>query len=253
MADLFDLKGKVAVVTGGAGGIGRAVALGLAECGADVVVTSRQLTSLEQVVNEIRALGRQGLAIASDVTQEQSVADMVKGIMEVFPRIDILVNSHGINNRNPDLTIDEWQQVMDVNTRGTYLTCKAVGEVMVKQGGGKIINVSSVRGRYATQRGGGAYCVSKAAVDMLTRGMACELGGSNVRVNAIAPCVVETSFMPPSSFDGASADRLSGSIPIGRWAQPEDMVGPVLFLASKSSDFVTGHILYVDGGLTVKT
>ncbi|MFC2008028.1 SDR family NAD(P)-dependent oxidoreductase, partial [Chloroflexota bacterium] len=221
--------------------------------GVDVVVTSRKIASLEQVVNEIRALGRQGLAIATDVSQEQSVADMVKGIMEVFPRINILVNSHGLQNRNPDLTLDEWQQVMDVNARGTYLTCKAVGQVMVKQGGGKIINVSSVRGRYATQRGGGVYGVSKAAVDMLTRGMACKWGGSNVLVNAIAPCVVETSFMPPSSLDGAAGDRLSGSIPVGRWAQPEDMVGPVLFLASKASDFVNGHILYVDGGLTAKT
>jgi len=254
MADLFDLKGKVAVITGGAGGIGRAVSLGMAECGADVIVTSRQLAPLEQVVNEIRALGRQGLAITLDVSQEQSVADMVKGVMEVFLHIDILVNAHGINIRKPDLTLDEWQQVMDVNTRGTYLTCQAVGQVMVKQGSGKIINVSSVRGRYATRRGGGVYCVSKAAVDMLTRTLACEWAGNNVLVNAIAPCVVETSFMPHlADIDDAAADRLRASIPVGRWAQPDDIVGPVLFLASKSSDFVTGQIIYIDGGMTAKT
>jgi len=247
------LTGKVAVVTGGAGGIGRAVSLGMAECGADVVVTSRQLAHLEEVANEIRALGRQGLAITMDVAQEQSVADMVKGVMEVFPHIDILVNAHGITNRKPDLTLDEWQQVMDVNTRGTYLTCQAVGQVMVKQGSGKIINISSIRGRYTTARGGGVYDVSKAAVDMLTRALALRWAEHNVLVNAIAPCVVETSFVGSlADHESAHVERLRASIPIGRWAQPEDIAGPVLFLASKASDFITGQIIYVDGGMTVK-
>ena len=256
MADLFDLTGKVAVVTGGAGGIGRAVSLGMAERGADIVVTSRKLAHLEQVADEIRALGRQGLAIAVDVAQEQSVADMVKGVMEVFPRIDILVNAHGIHERTleSERTIDKWQKVMDVNTRGTYLTCQAVGQVMVKQGSGKIINVSSIRGRYATARGGGFYGVSKAAVDMLTRSLACEWAGHNVLVNAIAPSAVETDFMPGlANITKEHADRWRANIPIGRWAQPEDIVGSVLYLASKASDFVTGQIIYIDGGTSANT
>jgi len=251
------LTGKVAVVTGGAGGIGRAVSLGMAECGADVVVTSRQLAHLEQVANEIRALGRQGLAITMDVAQEQSVEDMVKGVMEEFSHIDILVNAHGIALREPAETfaIDHWQKVMDVNTRGTFLMCQAVGREMIKQKSGKIVNLSSVRGRYGLPAGYAAYCASKGAVDTLTRTLACEWAGHNVLVNAIAPCVVETDWFVPrlSEMDSTRAEQLRASIPIGRWAQPEDIVGPVLFLASKASDFVTGQIIYVDGGVSART
>jgi len=252
--DLFDLTGKVAVITGGAGGIGCALGLGMAECGADVVVADIRLEPFEEVADKIRTMGRQALAVEMDVAQEQSVTDMVKGVMEVFPRIDILVNAHGITNRTRDLTLDEWQQVMDVNTRGTYLTCRAVGEVMIKQGSGKIINVSSVRGRYATQRGGGVYCVSKGAVDMITRSLACEWANHNVLVNAIAPSWVETDFVPGlADPENEGAQKVKASIPIGRWAQPEDIVGPVVFLASKASDFITGQIVYIDGGLTAWT
>jgi len=252
MTDLFDLTGKVAVVAGGAGGIGRALALGMAECGADVMVADRQPERFEEVADKIHALGRQGLAVTVDVAQEQSVADMVKCTLEVFPHIDILVNAAGINARKPtdSLPVDEWQQVMDVNTRGTFLTCQAVGRVMTKQHSGKIINISSVRGRYGAARGGAAYCASKGAVDTLTRTLACEWAKYNVLVNAIAPSVVETDFTRSILADPESAQRLAASIPVGRWGQPEDLVGPVVFLASKASDFVTGQIIYIDGGLT---
>ena len=134
MTDLFDLTGKVAIVVGGAGGIGHALAVGLAKCGADVVVASRQLEHLEQVADEIRALGRQALAVTVDTTQEQSVVDMITRILQVFPRIDILVNAHGLAIRKPagSFPIDEWQRVMDVNSRGTFLCCQAVGRVMIE-------------------------------------------------------------------------------------------------------------------------
>ena len=252
MSDLFDLKGKVAVVVGGAGGIGRALALGLADFGADVVVTSRKLEPLEKVAGEIRAKGRKALAISVDVVQEKSVADMVKQALKVFPRIDILVNAHGLAIRKPAETfpIDEWQQVMDINTRGTWLCCQAVGRVMIKQKSGKIVNMSSVRGRYGLPTDYAAYCPSKGAVDTLTRTLACEWAKYNVLVNAVAPTIVETELTRPALADAAYATRMKSRIPLGRWAMPEDIVGPTVFLASKASDFVTGQIIYVDGGVT---
>ena len=252
MADLFDLTGKVAIVVGGTGGIGHALALGIADCGADVIVASRRLDHVEKVADEIRAKGRQALAVSVEVTQEKSVADMVKRTMEVFPRIDILVNAAGLAIREPadSFSIDGWQQVMDVNTRGTFLCCQAVGRVMIKQRDGKIVNVSSVRGRYGLPADYAAYCTSKGAVDALTRTLACEWAKYNVLVNAVAPTIVETDLTRPALADPEYAQRLKSRIPLGRWAMPEDIVGPTVFLASKASDFVTGQIIYVDGGVT---
>jgi len=252
MVDLFDLTGRVAVVVGGAGGIGRALALGLADFGADVVVASRKLEPLEKVAEEIRAKGRKTLAITVDVVQERSVADMVDRILKVFPRIDVLVNAAGVAIRKPAETfpIGEWQQVMDVNTRGTWLCCQAVGRVMIKQKSGKIINLSSVRGRYGLPADYAAYCPSKGAVDTLTRTLACEWAKYNVLVNAVAPTIVETELTRPALADAEFAQRMKARIPLGRWAMPEDIVGATLFLASKASDFVTGQILYIDGGVT---
>jgi NAD(P)-dependent dehydrogenase (short-subunit alcohol dehydrogenase family) len=252
MDKLFDLTGKVALVVGGAGGIGHALALGLADCGADVAVASRKLENLEKVANEIKAKGRKALAVTVDVVQEKSVANMVKKVLETFPRIDILVNAHGLAIRKPAETfpIDEWQEVMDINTRGTWLCCQAVGREMVKQKSGKIINMSSVRGRYGLPAGYAAYCPSKGAVDTLTRTLACEWAKHNVLVNALAPTFVETDLTATALADPEFAKTVKGRIPLNRWAMPEDIVGPTIFFASKASDFVTGQILYVDGGVT---
>ncbi len=251
MTDLFDLTGKVALVSG-VGGIGRALALGIAEQGADVIVADLRLDNLAKTAVEIRSLGRQTLTLTVDVSQEQSVGDMVTRTLDVFGRIDILVNAFGITNRKPadSFPISEWQKVMDVNTRGTFLCCQAVGRVMIKQRSGKIINMSSVRGRYGLPAGQAAYCPSKGAVDTLTKTLACEWARYNVLVNALAPTVVETDFTRDSLSDTKSAQELKARIPLGRWAVPEDIVGPALFLASKASDFVTGQIIYVDGGAT---
>jgi gluconate 5-dehydrogenase len=251
---LFDLKGKIALVVG-VGGIGRAQALGLAGSGADVVAADREIQRAKSVADEVRATGRKALAVAVDVTREQSVNELVQKTLEEFPRIDVLVNAAGINYRRPDsanFPIDEWQQVMDVNTRGVLLCCQAVGRVMIEQGCGKIINMSSVRGRFGAPRGCVAYCASKGAVDSLTRTLACEWARHNVLVNALAPTVVETEFTQAILQDPEGAARLVVSIPLGRWAMPDDIVGPTLFLASRASDYVTGQILYVDGGLTTK-
>jgi gluconate 5-dehydrogenase len=246
------LTGKVAIVVGGAGGIGHAQALGLAEAGADVVVSSRKLEHLKPVAEEIQARGRKSLAVPVEVTDEKSVAAMVDTVLKTFPHIDILVNAHGLAIRKTadSFPIEEWQQVMDINTRGTFLTCQAVGRVMIKQRNGKIINLSSVRGRYGLPSGYAAYCSSKGAVDTLTRTLACEWAKYNVLVNALAPTFVETALTRTALADPEFAKTVKARIPLDRWAMPEDIVGPTLFFASKASDFVTGQILYVDGGVT---
>jgi gluconate 5-dehydrogenase len=252
MTDLFNLTGKVAVVVGGAGGLGKAQALGLAGAGADVAVASRNLDSLKAVAREIEAKGRKSLAVKVDVVDAKQVNAMVETIMKTFHHIDILVNAAGLAIRKPadSFPIDEWQQVMDINTRGTFLCCQAVGRIMIKQKSGKIINVSSVRGRYGLPAGYAAYCPSKGAVDTLTRTLACEWAKYNVLVNAIAPTVVETELTKGLLADAEYAKTLKARIPMGRWALTEDIVGPTIFFASDAANFVTGQILYIDGGVT---
>jgi NAD(P)-dependent dehydrogenase (short-subunit alcohol dehydrogenase family) len=254
MTDLFDLTGKVAVVVGGGGGIGHAQALGLADAGADVVVASRKLEHLEPVAKEIKSKGRKSLAVTVEVADEKSVKAMVDSILKEFPAIDILVNAHGISIRKPAETfpIDEWQQVMDINTRGTFLCCQVVGREMVKQKSGRIINLSSVRGRYGLPANYAAYCTSKGAVDTLTRTLACEWAKYNVLVNAVAPTVVETplTLTPEALLNPDFAKFMKGRIPMGKWALPEDIVGATIFFASPASSFITGQILYIDGGVT---
>ncbi len=252
MSNLFDLSGKVALVMGGHGGIGKAIALGLADAGADVIVSSRNLEALKGTVKEIEAKGRKSLAVTADIVDEKQVNDMVAKILKVFPRIDILVNAAGLAIRKPaeSFPIDEWQKVMDTNTRGTFLCCQAVGRVMLKQKSGRIINVSSVRGRYGLPANYAAYCASKGAVDSLTRTLACEWAKSNVLVNAVAPTIVETDLTKSALADPAYAKQMKDRIPIGKWAVPEDIVGPAIFFASDASSFVTGQILYIDGGVT---
>ena len=252
MNSLFDLSGKTALVVGGHGGIGKAVALGLADAGADVAVASRNLEALKSVVKEIEAKKRRAIAVTADITNEKQVNDMVAKVLTTFSRIDILVNSAGLAIRKPADTfpIDEWQKVMDINTRGTFLCCQSVGREMLKQKSGRIINVSSVRGRYGLPSGYAAYCPSKGAVDTLTRTLACEWAKSNVLVNAVAPTIVETDLTKGALADPAYAKQMKDRIPMGKWAMPEDIVGAVIFFAAEASSFVTGQILYIDGGVT---
>jgi NAD(P)-dependent dehydrogenase (short-subunit alcohol dehydrogenase family) len=248
----FGLNSKVALVTGGHGGLGKAIALGLADAGADVIVASRNLQALQATTKEIEAKGRKSLAVSVDVADEKQVNNMVETILKGFPHIDILVNGAGLAIRKPadSFPIEEWQKVMDINTRGTFLCCQAVGRVMLKQKSGKIINISSVRGRYGLPSGYAAYCPSKGAVDTLTRTLACEWAKSNVLVNAIAPTIVETDLTKDALANPAYAKQMIDRIPMGRWALPEDIVGPTIFFASDAANFVTGQILYIDGGVT---
>jgi gluconate 5-dehydrogenase len=252
MDKLFDLTGKVALVIGGHGGIGKAIALGLANAGADVAVASRNLEALKNTAKEIEAKSRKSLVVTVDIVDEKQVNEMVVKVLKAFPRIDILVNAAGLAIRKPadSFPVDEWQKVMDINTRGTFLCCQAVGRVMLKQKNGRIINVSSVRGRYGLPSGYAAYCPSKGAVDTLTRTLACEWAKANVLVNAVAPTIVETDLTKGALADPAYAKQMKDRIPMGKWALPEDIVGPVIFFASEASSFVTGQILYIDGGVT---
>jgi gluconate 5-dehydrogenase len=252
MNSMFDLSGRTAVVVGGHGGLGKAIALALAEAGADVAVASRNMQALKSAAAEIESKGRKSLAVSVDIVNDKNVDAMVAAILKVFPRIDVLVNAAGLAIRKPAdaFPIEEWQQVMDVNTRGTFLCCQAVGRVMIKQKKGKIINLSSVRGRYGLPAGYAAYCPSKGAVDTLTRTLACEWAKHNVLVNAIAPTVVETELTKDLLADVEYAKTMKARIPMGRWAKPEDIVGPTVFFASDASNFVTGQILYIDGGVT---
>jgi gluconate 5-dehydrogenase len=250
--DIFSLKGKVALVVGGAGEIGHAQALGLADAGADVVVASRKMEHLEPVAKEIQAKGRKSLAVAVDVTQEQSVSAMVDSVLKKFPTIDILVNAAGIAVRKPSeaMLIEDWQRVMDINLRGTLLTCQAAGRVMIKQKSGKIINLSSVRGRFGFPGGYSAYCPSKGGVDALTRTLAVEWAPHNVLVNAIAPTFVDTPLTRTALANAEFAKLVLSRIPLGRLATTADIVGATILLASKASDFITGQIIYIDGGVT---
>lgn len=249
---IFDLKGKIAIVTGGAGGIGKAQALALADAGADVIVTSRKIEHLEAVVKEIQAKGRKSLAISCEVSDENSVINMVNKVVENFPRIDILVNAAGIGIYKPAdvITLEEWQKVMDTNTRGTFLCCRTVGKEMIKQKDGRIINVSSVRGRYGLPSGYIAYCPSKGGVDMITRTLACEWAKYNILVNAVAPTIVETELTKANLSNPDYAKMMKARIPLGRWAMPEDVAGATVFFATPAASFITGQILYIDGGVT---
>ena len=267
MSDLFDLTGKVAIVVG-VGGIGYAQAMGFADYGANVVAADCIIELANKATEEVRARGRRALAVTVDVTQQQSIEEMVRQTLEEFSHIDILANSFGINRPSPDCSmIEAWQQIVDVDFRGVFLCCHLVGQEMVKQRGGKIINISSIRGRYAPGKiirprpltpeeeerfaaVAGSYGPSKGAVDTLTRTFACKWAEYNVLVNAIAPGVIETEIMRFALSNPAEAERIKSTIPLGRWGQPEDVVGLSVFLASKASDYITGQIFNLDGGNT---
>ncbi len=250
--DNFFLKGKVALVTGGSRGIGKAVALGLAKAGADVALTSRKLPDLEAVAGEIKALGRKALAVAAHVGRLEEIAGLVAKVKDEFGRIDILVNNAATNPTiDSALDIQEraWDAIMNLNLKGLFFLSQAIAKLMKEQGGGTIINISSVAG--ITPDILPVYSISKAGVIMATKVMAKEWAKYNIRVNAIAPGLVKTRFSEalwsnPEILQGA----LAGT-PLGRIAEPDDMVGAVIFLASDASTYVTGQVLAVDGGATI--
>lgn len=251
LKNLFDLTGKVAVVTGGSGGAGKATSIGLALYGADVVVTARTLSTLEETAAEVEKQGRKALPISCDVADQESVDQMVKRTMEEFGKIDILVTTAGIALRHAaeEMPIEEWQKVMDVNVRGTFLCCQAVAKEMIQRGeGGKIVTVGSIRGLQGHPAGYSGYATSKGAVHLLTKQLATEWAKFKIHVNCIAPCIFWTPLTEPILKDEEMYKIFMQRIPLGRPAEPEDLVGAVVYLASEASAMVTGHILYIDGG-----
>lgn len=249
--ELFNLTDKVAVVTGGTKGLGRGMSLALAAAGADVAVVARSKSELDEVAEEIKSLGRDGLGVPTDVTDPEAVAAMVDTVVSHFKRIDILINAAGMIIMKPTLEfpVKEWEQVIKLNLEGTFLTCQAVGRVMVEQQKGKIINMSSVRGHQA-RANDPAYPASKAAVNLLTKSLAIEWAPYNITVNAIAPTFIKTDLNTFLLDDPKVRNWVVGRIPMGRVGNIEDLFGAAVFLASEASDFITGQVLYVDGGWT---
>ena len=249
--EIFSLVDKVALVVGGTGGMGKAIALGFAQFGADVIVAGRDMKRGREIAQRIQELGRRSLALKVDVTRPDEVNKRVEETLSTFDRIDILVNCAGINRRIEAEKLDEsdWDAVVDVNLKGTFLVSQAVGRAMIAQGGGKIINISSIRGEIGMDAGYTAYCASKAGVNMFTKQLANEWGKYNINVNAIAPGWTRTALIAPLLADEDFQQKLLERTPLRKVASPDDMVGAAIFLASSASDFVTGHVLTVDGGL----
>ena len=254
MKDLFNIEGKVAVIIGGGGGIGRNIAEGFVQYGVKVVIASRNLENLKKVADEISsAYNAEVTPLQVDITSEESVVRLKDQVVAKYGTVDILVNSQGYNVKSSavDFPTKEWDVLFDVNVKGTMLTCREFGKVMIEKKRGKIINISSVRGARVTKWPGNlGYCTTKSAVDMITRSLAAEWAPYNVNVNAIAPAWVDTGFSP-SLRDPARLKTALESIPLGRIATPRDVVGVCIFLASPASDYITGQVIYVDGGLTL--
>jgi NAD(P)-dependent dehydrogenase (short-subunit alcohol dehydrogenase family) len=249
---LFDVNGKVALITGATGGFGKVAARGLAAAGAKVMATARTLSALEMLVKEIHDDGSQAAFSVGDPVNHEDVKRVIKETIDTFGGIDILVTAAGINKVKPivEQSIQDWEEVMDVNLKGTYLFCKEVGRVMINQGrGGKVILVGSARGHLGLANYT-AYSPSKGAVHLLAKTLGCEWGPHKINVNAIAPTVFRTPLTQWMFDDNAFYMNFLKRIPIGRLGEPEDFIGTVIFLSSKASDFMTGAIVDVDGGYT---
>jgi len=247
--ELFSLEGKVAVVTGGTSGIGRALSLGLAEAGADVVATARRQQQVDETAAEIEKRGRKALRVASDVGDRSSLEKLCAAVLETFGKVDIVVNCAGIIKRRPtlDLPEEEWTNILNTNLTGTLRACQVFGRPMLERGYGRIVNIASLNSFVALSEVA-AYAASKAGVASLTRSLAVEWSKKGVTVNAVAPGVFRTDLNAQLLDSTPRGQELLMRTPMGRFGKTEELVGAVVYLASDSASFVTGQILVVDGG-----
>ena len=252
--DTFRVDGKLALVTGGARGLGRTMALALAEAGADVALAGRNVKACEEAAVAIAdATGRRTRAFAVDVTQSADVERLSTEVESQMGPVDILVNNAGTNIRGPieQLTEADWDTVIDTNLKGPFLCARALGPRMVKRGWGRVINLASVLGTIALA-GRAPYCSSKAGIINLTRVLALEWAGTGVTANAICPGAFGTELNRPLLDDPVKYQEFVRRIPMGRWGEVDEMAGAVVFLASDASSYVTGSALFVDGGWTAR-
>lgn len=248
--EMFDLTGKVAIVTGGNGGIGLGIAKGLAGAGASIVVAARNLPKSDDAVDVLRALGADSLAVATDVADEASVAAAIKTSVERFGRVDILVNNAGIGIRKPpqEYSVEEWDRVLGVNLRGTFLCSREVYPHLLEAKGGKIINIGSMTSIFGSDWVA-SYAASKGGVVQLTKSLAVAWAKDHIQVNAVLPGWIHTDLT--ATIRDQYVERyafIKSRIPEGRWGEPDELAGTAVFLASRASDYVTGVAIPVDGG-----
>ena len=252
---LFDLSGRVALITGAGVGFGEAISLAFAEFGCDIAACDLDIEGPQRTAERVRKTGRRAIALKADVAVRDEVFAMVDATVQKLGGVDILVNCAGIPQHDPaELTpLETWDRVLNINLRGTFLCCQAAARVMLEKRSGVIINFSSIAGIVGVGRGANAYCASKGGVNALTKQLALEWADRGIRVNAIAPC----QFMTPGLKEVMAKPQFNpeklmqtwvSNIPLGRVGEPEEIVGPALFLASNASSMVTGVILPVDGG-----
>ena len=251
-ASLFDLTGKVALVTGASKGLGSAIAVGLAQAGARLALCARSREGLAGTRAAVEAAGGEARTFEMDVLSRASVRDAVAAAIAALGRIDVLVNNAGVNVRKPTLELaeEEWDRVVDTNLKGYFLVAQAVGAHMVARRSGKVINVSSIFGAVGMNNQL-AYAASKGGVGQLTKVMAIEWAPHGVTVNAVGPTYFETPLVAALRNDPERFRFINERTPMGRWGQPEELVGTIVYLAAPASDFVTGQTVYVDGGWTI--
>lgn len=251
---LFDLSGKTSIVTGGGTGLGKELAIALAQFGSNIVVADINEEHAQQAVEELRAYNIEALAVKADVSQEDQVQRLVELAIMMFGRIDVLINNAGINRgmKVEDMTLAQWQQIMNVNVNGVFLVSKYVGMKMMASGGGSIINVASASSFIANKEPQAAYNTSKGAVLMLTKSLASEWVGHNIRVNAIAPGFTLTEMTKPLIEQGGQGlENIYQQIPMARFSEPSEIAGLALLLASAASSYTTGSVFSADGGITI--